>query len=105
VALRMTAAATFAAASVLVIAPGSAQAFPSGCGTGYWPTNTTRPFSGWAYCPSGTGQFRAIVSCDRPGFDYTRYGPWRNIGQPPSYAECDGNHRAYNVRMALLGPV
>jgi hypothetical protein len=108
-ALRVAILTAVVAASVFAIAPDSAEAFPSDCRSGYYtgtPGNTGTPIAGWVHCSGGTGQFRAVVKCDKPwALDYTRYGPWKSIGQPASYAFCDSGHEAYNVRMELFGPV
>jgi hypothetical protein len=100
---RMLAAIAVAAGGVLFwAAPASAS--PGNCNSGYGGLHTT----GYISCNSGTGQYRARVTCDNEnpfGDDYYRYGAWMSVGSGSSIAACSNGDFAYNLWTQVIGPI
>jgi hypothetical protein len=90
------------AAGAVLVAASPAAAFPGNCSTGYGGNHTT----GWINCNSGSGQYRARVTCDNEnpfGNDYYRYGQWMSVGTGSSIAACSNGDYAYNLWTQLIG--
>jgi hypothetical protein len=96
-------AAAGAVAAVGVLVPASpAAAFPGNCSTGYGGLHTT----GYINCTSGSGEYRARVTCDNEnpfGDDYYRYGQWKRVGEGSSTAACSNGDYAYDLWVQLIG--
>lgn len=81
--LAGVAASALIATAALLTVGSPAQALPSGCVSGFDGDG-----AGLAYCTSGMGEFRALLTCrERPSYPgdvpgtYTRAGSWRTPGQ------------------------
>ena len=83
-------------ASILCTPVSPASAAPGNCSTGYDTLNPHR--SGWAWCTSGTGEYRPRVTCDKSlAPDYYKYGAWTAPATSQPYATCNSGDRAFGV--------
>jgi hypothetical protein len=100
--LAQVAVAGTVAAGALLVAASPAAAFPGSCSEGYGGLHTT----GYINCNSGSGEYRARVTCDNEnpfGSDYKRYGQWMSVGQGSSIAACSNGDYAYDLFLQLIG--
>lgn len=90
--------ALMVAASLAVLAP-PATALPRGCsyGIGYNQVGAFRAYYGWAYCPNGTGYYRANAYCWHFGTLERYPGTVKRVGQDVSRAACPHNARPERV--------
>jgi hypothetical protein len=92
-------AAAMATGGLVGIQP--AAAYPSGCSAGLEGNGS------YAFCSSGSGQFRAWVTCHNSwvGSPVKRWGPWKTIGvlTEKSFAKCGSQEFTGSFGYATLG--